>query len=84
MEYLRFNTSTSTKTRRDQEKGTCACNTLSSTIERLVLAKVIAMDERELKELEDFIIYKDKCVKRRMDVLKNLEVILKTKDFIKY
>jgi len=51
------------------------------------LAEVIVVDKRELRALralEDFIIYKKKCVERRMDVQKNCKVIQKMEDFIKY
>jgi len=65
-------------------KGHLYLQTLPHTIEKTALAEVTTTDKRELRALEDFIIYKEKCVERGMDVQKNREVIQKTKDFKKY
>jgi len=42
-------------------------------IEKPALEEVTVANEKELRALEGFIIYKDKCIDKGLDVLKNLK-----------
>ena len=48
---------------------------LPSREERPAFAKVFAADERELKALDDFVAYKERCVQRFQHLERNLEAI---------
>jgi hypothetical protein len=52
---------------------------LPSTMEKPNLAKVFCADERELRALDDFIAYKERCVERLQNVEKNLQAIEETR-----
>jgi hypothetical protein len=51
---------------------------LPNTAEKLALAEVHRAEERELKALDEFIVYKMRCVERLQNVEKNLQAIEET------
>jgi hypothetical protein len=48
-------------------------------MEKPELAEVFGADERELRALNDFIAYKERCVERLQKVEKNLQAIDETR-----
>lgn len=56
-------------------EGQKTLRSLPNRENRPVFAKVFAADERELKALDDFIAYKERCVQRFQHVERNLEAI---------
>jgi hypothetical protein len=48
-------------------------------MEKPELAEVFGADERELRVLDDFIAYKERCVERLQNVVKNLQAIDETR-----
>jgi hypothetical protein len=59
--------------------GHLCLTSLPSTMEKPNLAKVFRADERELRALDDFIAYKERCVKRLQNVEKNLQAVEETR-----
>jgi hypothetical protein len=52
---------------------------LPNTMEKLELAEVFGADERELRALDEFIAYKERCVERLQNIEKNLQAIDETR-----
>ena len=66
--------------------GTLCLKTMPKETESPEFAEVYAADERELKALDEFIAYKEKCVERMQYVEKNLVAIEEAqslKDYLK-
>jgi hypothetical protein len=59
--------------------GHLCLNSLPSTMEKPNLVEVFHADERELRALDDFIAYKERCVERLQNVEKNLQAIEETR-----
>jgi hypothetical protein len=59
--------------------GHLCLTSLPSTMEKSNLAEVFRVDERELRALDDFIAYKERCVERLQNVEKNLQAIEETR-----
>jgi hypothetical protein len=51
---------------------------LPNTMEKPELAEIFGTDEQELRVLDDFIAYKERCVERLQNVEKNLQAIDET------
>jgi hypothetical protein len=60
-------------------KGHLSLTSLLNRMEKPELAEVFGADERELKALDDFIAYKERCVERLHNVEKNLQAIDETR-----
>jgi hypothetical protein len=60
-------------------EGYLCLRSLPNTMEKPELTKVFGADERELRVLDDFIAYKERCVERLHNVEKNLQAIDETR-----
>jgi hypothetical protein len=60
-------------------EGHLCLRSLPNTMEKPELAEVFGADERELRALNDFIAYKERCVERLQKVEKNLQAIDETR-----
>lgn len=65
-------------------EGHLCLQSLPSTTEKPDLAEVFPADSRELRALEDFIVYKESCVQRHIHIEENLVAIGRTEQFIEY
>jgi hypothetical protein len=60
-------------------KGHLSLRSLPNTMEKPKLVEVFGADEWELRVLDDFIAYKERCVERLQNVEKNLQAIDETR-----
>jgi hypothetical protein len=59
--------------------GHLRLTSLPSTMEKLNLVEVFRADEQDLRVLDDFIAYKERCMERLQNVEKNLQAIEETR-----